>query len=59
LGAIGCYALPFAHAIDAAKILLRGGETQGIMKNLLPVIADTVMFFFTAILSFRKTIKRG
>ncbi|MCF8357171.1 MAG: ABC transporter permease [Prolixibacteraceae bacterium] len=53
------YALPFAHAIDAAKILLRGGETTGIMKNLFPVIAYTVVFFFTAILSFRKTIKRG
>lgn len=52
------YALPFAHAIDAAKILLKGSDTAGIMKNLLPVFAYTLVFFFAAIFAFRNTMKR-
>jgi ABC-2 type transport system permease protein len=50
------YALPFAHAVDAAKVALKG-EYSLIYPHLLWVIGYTVIIFIIAVLVFRKKMK--
>lgn len=50
------YALPFAHAADAAKAAL-AGEYALIFPHLLWVIGYAVFIFFVAVWAFRKRMK--
>jgi len=50
------YALPFAHAVDAAKAAL-SGEYPSIFPHLLWVIGYAVIVFIIAVWAFRKRMK--
>jgi len=50
------YALPFAHAVDAAKVAL-AGNYSAIIPHLLWVIGYAVIVFIIAIWAFRKRMK--
>jgi ABC-2 type transport system permease protein len=50
------YALPFAHAVDAAKAAL-AGEYSSIFPHLLWVIGYVVIVFIIAVWAFRKRMK--
>ena len=52
------YALPFAHAVDAAKGLLSGSHLGDISGNLYVVLLYTVVSFILAIFAFRRTMKK-
>jgi len=52
------YALPFAHAVDAAKGLLSGSGFGDISNNLYVILIYTVSLFVLAILSFRLSMKK-
>lgn len=51
-----CYALPFAHAVDAAKAAI-SGDYAVIMPHLLWVIGYTIVIYIIAVLCFRKKMK--
>lgn len=50
------YALPFAHALDAAREAL-AGNLAPVGGHLLWVLAYTLLIFGLAILAFRKKMK--
>jgi ABC-2 type transport system permease protein len=52
------YILPFAHAIDATRAILKGTDFGVIASNLYWVIGYTICFFALGILSFRWKTKR-
>ncbi len=51
-----CYALPFAHAVDAVKAAV-AGEYAAILPHLLWVLGYTAVIFFIAVFVFRKKMK--
>lgn len=51
-----CYALPFAHAVDAAKAAV-SGDYGVILPHLLWVIGYAAVIFVIAVLCFRKKMK--
>jgi ABC-2 type transport system permease protein len=53
------YALPFAHAVDAAKGLLTGSPFSDILTNLYVILIYTAILFILAIISFRWSMRRG
>jgi ABC-2 type transport system permease protein len=53
------YALPFAHAVDAAKGLLAGSAFTGISGNFYPLLCYAVVLFLLAIVAFRWKMKQG
>ncbi|MCJ7447216.1 MAG: ABC transporter permease [Bacteroidales bacterium] len=53
------YALPFAHAVDAAKGLLTGSSFSDILGNFYFIIFYALALFVLAILSFRWIMRRG
>lgn len=55
--AIG-YALPFAHAIDATRAILKGSDLGNIIRNFYWVIGYTLAFFVLGIFSFRWRTKQ-
>lgn len=50
-----CYALPFAHSVDAARHALSG--SGDIIVHLLVVLAYTAVIFIAAVLLFKKKMK--
>lgn len=52
------YILPFAHAIDATRAILKGSDFGTIANNLYWVIGYTLCFFVLGIFSFRWRTKR-
>jgi ABC-2 type transport system permease protein len=52
------YALPFAHAVDAAKGLLSGSTMAGLMKNFYIILIYTIILFSLSILSFKWIMKK-
>ena len=53
------YALPFAHAVDAAKGLLTGSSFSNILGNFYFILIYALALFVLAIFSFRWRMKRG
>jgi ABC-2 type transport system permease protein len=53
------YALPFAHAVDAAKSLLSGSPFSEIMGNLYWILTYSIILILLAILSFKRKMKQG
>lgn len=53
------YALPFAHAVDAAKGLLSGSSFSDILGNFYNILVYAFAFFVIAILSFRWRVSKG
>ena len=51
-----CYALPFAHAVDAARMAL-SGQYAGILPHILWCVGYAVAVFAAAVLVFRKKMK--
>lgn len=51
-----CYALPFAHAVDAARMAL-AGDWAGILPHVLWCIGYAVAVFAAAVLVFRRKMK--
>lgn len=52
------YALPFAHAIDAARAILQGSGFENIRSDLYWVIGYTVVLFLLGVLSFKQGTKQ-
>jgi ABC-2 type transport system permease protein len=52
------YALPFAHAVDAFKVLLSGGALGEVGINFAWIIGYMVILFFLAVWAFSQTMKR-
>lgn len=52
------YALPFAHGVDAAVLLLSGSNFEDITNNLYFILMYTVLLFMLAILSFRWAMRK-
>ena len=53
------YALPFAHAVDAAKFLLNGFSFSDIVSNFYFILIYSLVLFMLAIFSFKWRINRG
>jgi len=53
------YALPFAHAVDAAKYLLSGSEFSDIIGNFYWALGYALILVILAILAFRWKMKQG
>ena len=53
------YALPFAHAVDAAKVLLNGSSFSDIVGNFYFILIYSLVLFMLAIFSFKWRINRG
>lgn len=51
------YAMPFAHAVDASRALLKGGSLASIVPDLIWVLAYAVVMFAGGALSFRYRTK--
>jgi ABC-2 type transport system permease protein len=52
------YALPFAHAVDAAKGLLTGSSFSDILGNFYFILIYALVLFVLAIFSFRWRMRR-
>lgn len=52
------YALPFAHAIDAAKLILSGHTLSNISNNLVVIGIFTVVTFSLSIISFKRMMTK-
>jgi ABC-2 type transport system permease protein len=52
------YALPFAHAVDAANGLLKGASFIEIINNFYFILLTTFVLIILAIFSFKWTMKR-
>lgn len=51
-----CYALPFAHAVDVAKLALRG-EYSAMIPHILWVMGYAALIFIVAVVLFKKKMK--
>jgi len=51
-----CYALPFAHAVDAVKATL-SGDYNAILPHLLWVFGYTIVVYLIAVFCFRKQMR--
>ncbi|MDP4153722.1 MAG: ABC transporter permease [Bacillota bacterium] len=51
-----CYALPFAHAVDATKAAIAGDYSE-ILPHLLWVIGYTIIIYILAIFAFKNKMK--
>ena len=52
-----CYALPFAHSVDLAKITLAGGGFTAIYPHLLWAAGYAAVIFVLAVRAFKKRMK--
>ena len=52
------YALPFAHAIDAARAILKGADVGSISADIYWTIGYAVGFFILGVMSFQWKTKR-
>lgn len=52
------YALPFSHAIDAARAVLKGSGFGDIILDFYWVIGYTLVFFVMGVFCFRWKTKR-
>lgn len=52
------YALPFAHAVDAAKALARGASLGSVMGDFWWVSGTALLLFVLAVASFRLSTRR-
>lgn len=52
------YALPFAHAVDAARLLMSGSSFSDIQGNFWNITVWSVVLFIVAIMAFRWRMKR-
>jgi ABC-2 type transport system permease protein len=52
------YALPFAHAVDAAKGLLMGMPLFGFSINITIVLIYALVLFGLAVIAFRKILDK-
>ncbi|MBE0447997.1 MAG: ABC transporter permease [Actinobacteria bacterium] len=53
------YALPFAHAIDAARAILKGSGLGGVTTEFYWIIGYTLVFFLLGVFSFRWRTKHA
>ena len=51
------YSLPFAHAVDASRAVIKGGGLGDIGGNLYWIIGYTVVFAILGVVAFKKAIK--